>query len=87
MENHFCLMPLRLIRISHDLQHPDVFAYKRTLHDKQIIVVCNFRGYKVELPLQEQMEESAKLLLANYSDHPADNELRPYEARMYLMET
>lgn len=33
------------------------------------------------------MAESAKLLLANYSDHPADNELRPYEARMYLMET
>ncbi|MEK3823546.1 alpha,alpha-phosphotrehalase [Paenibacillus sp. FSL K6-1558] len=67
-------------------EHPDVFAYTRSLHENQIMVVCNFRGETVQLPLQEHLSSSAELLLANYTDMLPDNELRAYEARMYLMQ-
>ncbi|WP_339272994.1 alpha-glucosidase [Paenibacillus sp. FSL W8-0426] len=66
--------------------HPDVFAYTRTLNGTKILVVCNFQGQQAELPLQEQLAETNQLLISNYSGQMSESELRPYEARMYLIQ-
>ncbi|MBT2282569.1 alpha-glucosidase [Paenibacillus polymyxa] len=66
-------------------ENPDVFAYTRTLNGTTILVVCNFQGYTTELPLQEQLTGSHRLLIANYTGQLSKSELRPYEARMYLI--
>lgn len=66
-------------------ENPDVFAYTRTLNSTTILVVCNFQGYTTELPLQEQLTGSYQLLTANYTGELSEGELRPYEARMYLI--
>jgi len=65
--------------------HQDVFAYTRTLNGTKILVVCNFQGQQAELPLHEQLAETNQLLISNYSGHMSESELRPYEARMYLI--
>ncbi len=64
---------------------PEVFAYTRTLNGTKVLVVCNFKGNMVELPLQEHLAETNQLLISNYAGELPLNELRPYEARMYLM--
>lgn len=64
---------------------PDVFAYTRTLNGTKILVVCNFKENTIELPLQEHLAETNELLISNYAGELPLNELRPYEARMYLM--
>ncbi|MCG7381477.1 alpha-glucosidase [Paenibacillus sp. ACRRY] len=64
---------------------PEVFAYTRTLNGTKILVVCNFQGNTIELPLQEQLAETNQLLISNYAGELPLDELRPYEARMYLM--
>ncbi|CAH1190712.1 alpha-glucosidase [Paenibacillus sp. JJ-223] len=66
--------------------HPDVFAYTRTLNGTKILVVCNFQGQQAELPLQEQLAETNQLLISNYSGQMSESELRPFEARMYLIQ-
>ncbi|WP_458127030.1 glycoside hydrolase family 13 protein [Paenibacillus sp. Z3-2] len=67
-------------------ENQDVFAYTRTLNGTAILVVCNFQGYTTELPLQEQLTESNQLLISNYLGEMSESELRPYEARMYLIQ-
>ncbi|MEW4427898.1 alpha-glucosidase [Paenibacillus pabuli] len=64
---------------------PEVFAYTRTLNGTKVLVVCNFKGNTIELPLQEHLAETNQLLISNYAGELPLNELRPYEARMYLM--
>ncbi|TDL69190.1 alpha-glucosidase [Paenibacillus amylolyticus] len=66
-------------------ENPDVFAYTRTLNGTTILVVCNFQGYTTELPLQEQLTGSHRLLIANYTGELSESKFRPYEARMYLI--
>lgn len=66
-------------------ENPDVFAYTRTLNGTTILVVCNFQGYPTELPLQEQLTGAHQLLISNYTSELSESELRPYEARMYLI--
>ncbi|WP_339176743.1 alpha-glucosidase [Paenibacillus sp. FSL H8-0317] len=66
-------------------ENPDVFAYTRTLNGTTILVLCNFKGYTTELPLQEQLTGSHQLLIANYTGELSESELRPYEARMYVI--
>ncbi len=61
-----------------------VFAYSREDSDSQLLVICNFYGKTVNNPL-EKPEDSAKLLIANYQDTDWNDILRPYEARMYLI--
>ncbi|WJH29143.1 alpha-glucosidase [Paenibacillus sp. CC-CFT742] len=65
---------------------PEVFAYTRTLNGTKVLVVCNFKGNMVELSLQEHLAETNQLLISNYAGELPLNELRPYEARMYLMQ-
>ncbi|MBE7680362.1 glycoside hydrolase family 13 protein [Paenibacillus sp. P13VS] len=64
---------------------PEVYAYTRTLNGTKVLVVCNFKGNMVELSLQEHLAETNQLLISNYAGELPLNELRPYEARMYLM--
>ncbi|APW98517.1 glucohydrolase [Halobiforma lacisalsi AJ5] len=76
--------------------HPEVFAYRRTLEDETLVVACNFFDGEptVELPALAEAEESPDLLLGTHghgdenggrrrSDSGATLELRPYEARVY----
>lgn len=65
---------------------PEVFAYTRTLNGTKVLVVCNFKGNMVELSLQEHLAETNQLLISNYAGELPLNELRPYEARMYLIQ-
>jgi glycosidase len=59
-----------------------VFAYTRTLDDDELLVALNFsdRPAAPDLPFGD-----ADLLVANYEDETPENEqeLRPYEARVY----
>ncbi|MNL21879.1 Oligo-1,6-glucosidase [compost metagenome] len=61
--------------------HPDVFAYTRTLNNQEAIVVCNLRGKNTKVDLKSDM----KLVLANYQGVRADlMDLKPFECRVYL---
>ena len=72
---------------------PDVFAYRRTLEDapEELLVVLNFfdREPSFTLPANVRYDE-AQLLLGNYGSprdaDPDSFDLRPYEARVYLLE-
>ena len=64
--------------------HDEVYAYRRTLGEEELVVVCNFFDGEptVELPVGQ-----GDLLLGNYPDstdgQDGSLELRPYEARIY----
>ena len=58
----------------------DVIAYVRTLGEKELVVICNFRGAEISLQdknLAEYISEGYKKILGNYNGL-AEN-LRPYE--------
>lgn len=61
----------------------NIFAYERQNADQKLVVVCNFYGNTVEMPLQETCKDM-KLLLGNYAETTDMGTLRPYEARMYI---
>jgi len=62
-----------------EMSNPDVFAYKRILKEKEIMVICNFRGYKVSYHY-----DCKELILSNYGDTGNGIHLRPYEAIVYM---
>lgn len=61
-----------------------VFAYTREDEACRLLVICNFSDKTVCNPL-EKPDPCAKLLISNYWDTDWRESLRPYEARMYLM--
>jgi len=68
--------------------HAEVFAYRRTLGDEELLVVCNFFEGEPELDLAELAgDRKAELLVGNYDvdehDLAEPIRLRPYEARVY----
>jgi oligo-1,6-glucosidase/glucan 1,6-alpha-glucosidase len=68
-------------------EHPQVFAYMRTLEREKIIVICNFYG--TETTIQIKTIQKPKLLISNYQDTDInfdDLHLRPYEAIIYEMQ-
>ncbi|NGM83127.1 alpha-glucosidase [Paenibacillus sp. 7124] len=68
-------------------EHPDVFAYQRTLGDEILIVVTNFSADEQTVALDAPPTKPA-LLLSNYpaAEEPLDSQhLRPFEARIYLI--
>lgn len=65
-------------------EHPNLFAYVRSIPEQQLLVVCNFGDQKTEWELPKGWDERY-CLLSNYLDAPGKS-LRPWEARMYLME-
>ncbi|WP_394738959.1 glycoside hydrolase family 13 protein [Natronococcus roseus] len=67
--------------------HPEVFAYERSLEDERLLVVCNFFDERsaIELGLEGEV---ANRLLGNYEEEPSFSgtlELRPYEAAVYRL--
>jgi oligo-1,6-glucosidase len=74
-------------------EHPEIYAYTRTLGAQQLLVVCNFSRNSPLFALPEQVAWLQKaLLIANYDDVDAALDirsltLRPYEARVYLLTT
>ncbi|QCS45006.1 alpha-glucosidase [Natrinema versiforme] len=67
--------------------HEEVFAYRRTLGDEELIVVCNFFDGEPSVELPELIRvDTPELLIGNYSVREAADSkinLRPYEARVY----
>lgn len=63
-----------------------IFAYTRTMETEQLLVVANFGGDEIEVPLDDAETWAARdLLLGNYPDALNGNRLtlRPWEARVY----
>ena len=63
----------------------NIFAYKRTLDNQKLLVVCNFS--KSEQKFDFSGYENAKVLISNYNrDAREDGILKPYEAIVLLLE-
>ena len=64
--------------------HPQIYAYTRTLGDKQLLVLCNDSDTDVAIPaeLQEKIHAAKNILIQNYKDTD-ESTLRPYEAIVY----
>ncbi len=65
--------------------HPDVFAYRRTLEDDALLVACNFSGEEQAVGLPEPAG-GVERVIGNYPESgelPGDAVLRPYEARVW----
>jgi len=73
-----------------DENHPEIFSYKRTLHNQKLLVICNFYANEPVFVLPDTIQyKSAHLLISNYqqSDDSLGEQLKlqPYEARVYLL--
>lgn len=64
-------------------ENNDVIAYRRTLNENELIVICNFRGEEISLQEKALSAYSSdyKKILGNY-DGIAEN-LRPYEVVVF----
>lgn len=64
--------------------HPQIYAYTRTLGDKQLLVLCNDSDTNVAIPaeLQKKIHAAKNILIQNYKDTD-ESTLRPYEAVVY----
>ncbi|MFY4774108.1 glycoside hydrolase family 13 protein [Metabacillus sp. RGM 3146] len=66
--------------------HPEIFAYIRTLGDEKLLTVTNFSGNNPDFKLPEKIEGTFELLISNYETDdgtPEEFELKPWEARVY----
>jgi oligo-1,6-glucosidase len=64
-----------------DRDNPQVYAYTRTLGERQVLVLLNFSS---SAATTVRVRMGAKLLIGNYPD-ASGALLRPYEARVYLL--
>ncbi len=62
----------------------NIFAYKRTLEDKQLYVLCNFTDKEVEIPFIGYEEDRSQLVIHNDTTWEK-GKLQPYEARVYIV--
>ncbi|WP_455225989.1 alpha-glucosidase C-terminal domain-containing protein [Gemmiger sp.] len=63
--------------------NPDVFAYKRTWKEQTLYVICNFHAKELNEGIPEEYRKG-RLLISNYANQGFY--LKPYEARIYLVE-
>ena len=66
--------------------HPEIYAYTRTLGDDELLVVLNWSDDRPTFEPKAVDTADAEVLESNYADSPADpagRELRPYEAVVY----
>ena len=64
-----------------DVRNPSVLAYRRSLEDQELLVVCNFYGREVSWDAGQEVE-SFRCILGNYPGQQAKGsriKLRPYE--------
>lgn len=69
-----------------ELEHPEVFAYTRTLGNEELFVVCNFCEKEVHFPMARGFDGKEEILISNYKDIKKVGEgliLRPYEAKVF----
>ncbi|KWX89232.1 hypothetical protein AMQ83_01860 [Paenibacillus riograndensis] len=70
-------------------EHPEIYAYTRTLEEERLLVILNFfeREPVFELP-EDFQPDKLELLISNYTPDKGEDlkslKLRPYEARVYL---
>ncbi|MET3696433.1 oligo-1,6-glucosidase [Bacillus oleivorans] len=68
-------------------EHPHVYAYTRTLDNKQLLVLTNVSGYPqtLQLPDEIQPKSEPEILISNDQHQPFSRELtlNPWEARVY----
>lgn len=70
--------------------HPQIYAFTRTLDDDRLLVILNFSSESPRFALPEDLPTSGHtLLIANYPVDPAADlravTLRPWEARVYRL--
>ena len=65
--------------------HPQVFAYKRSWQGQRLYVICSFSAQTFDAP-EILPYCGGRLLLCNYAPDGDAQTLRPYEARVYLVE-
>ena len=70
--------------------HPQIYAFTRTLGDDRLLVILNFSGDTPVFELPADVSFTGKeLLIGNYDVDPAEDirrlTLRPYEARVYRL--
>ena len=65
---------------------PKVYTYLREDDKQKLLVICSFskKAAKVRIPRDFEIDK-AKLILTNYTEN-SDKCLKPYEARVYLIE-
>ncbi len=63
----------------------EIFAYARKITEQQLVVICNFYEKQKTFELPEEYRGEKTVLLSNYDKVQKENELQPYEARIYLM--
>ncbi|WP_026582262.1 glycoside hydrolase family 13 protein [Bacillus sp. J33] len=67
--------------------HPEVYAYTRTLSGQTLLVVCNFYGSTLEVEIPAHVQgNSQEVLIGNYKDFHVSRtiKLRPYEAQVLV---
>ena len=67
-----------------DKEHPEIFAYERTLDGKKIVVICNFTDYETQMEATEDLTDG-KILIHNQGQNRLGKEkwiLGAYEAWM-----
>lgn len=62
-----------------DAENPSVFAFTRTLNDKTILVLLNFKSVPVKVNTDFSFG-NARVLIGNYDSPSLDKTLKPYEA-------
>lgn len=67
-------------------KHNEVFAYKRTYDGKVLYVICNFYGSNVQIDLPNELADKQPVITNYKNSNYSVNELKPYEARMYLLD-
>jgi oligo-1,6-glucosidase len=67
-----------------DKDNPDVYAYTRESAGKRMLVLLNFSAKPASANTGIDISK-AKILINNYQEAPADGQLRPYEALVYLL--
>ena len=69
--------------------HPEIYAYTRTLGEKRVLILCNLKGKETSINLENMSVSSEQLLLANIpvEEHELMSELnfKPFEARIYSL--
>ena len=65
--------------------HPQIFAYQRSWQGQRLYVICSFSAQTFDAP-EILPYCGGRLLLCNYAPDGDTQTLRPYEARVYLVE-
>jgi oligo-1,6-glucosidase len=68
-----------------DKENPDVYAYTRTLGDKEFLVLLNFKSKPATVKIGHNLS-AKKIVLSNYITPSEGETLQPYEAVIYELQ-